>query len=146
ATCTVDIIENFINTEAILAGQWTITESPKTNITPSGKEEGSKITLTLGGAGWISGDVGSYVSLNGGLCKILAYTSSTVVDALVVKRLGAISTTRVWALEQPEWTEARGYPTAVAFYGQRLFWARGMDIFGSSVGVYDDYATLRTDS
>ena len=145
-TCTADVLTAFPSTSAIASGDWKLDRSPQTTITPSGKEQGAKITLTLAVAGWVSTDVGSYVSLNGGLCKITAYTSTTVVDAIVMKKLNSAGTTRVWALEQLEWTSDRGYPEAVCVYEQRLIWARDLTLFGSAIGLYDDFATLKTDA
>lgn len=144
-TCTADILSDFDSTSAIAANSWKLDKSPITTITPSGKDLGSKIDLTLAAAGWFSTDVGSYVSLNGGIVKITAYTSSTVVSGVILKKLNSTSTTRIWALEQLEWTSDRGYPTSVCLYEQRLCWGRDITIFGSAIGVYDDHGVLATD-
>ena len=46
--------------------------------------------------------------------------------------------TQRWSLGA--WSQTTGYPTAVAFAFDRLFWARDIDVWGSVPGKYDDMA------
>lgn len=78
-----------------------------------------------------------------GYLKITAYTSSTVVTATVIERLpsqvvgSGLSTTR-WAFG--EWSNDRGWPSDVAFFRERLWWARGQTVWGSVAADFTDYA------
>ena len=65
-----------------------------------------------------------------GIVRITARTSSTVVDAEVLRDLGGTAATDFWA--EGRWSDYRGWPTAVGFYEGRLAWA-GKDFFGASV-------------
>lgn len=56
-----------------------------------------------------------------GVARITGYTSTTVVNAEVLKALGSLAATDVWA--EGEWSNYRGWPTAVAFHEGRLCWA-----------------------
>lgn len=56
-----------------------------------------------------------------GVVRITGYTSSTSVAAEVITDLGGTSATDVWA--EGEWSDYRGYPTAVALHEGRLGWA-----------------------
>lgn len=57
--------------------------APAGTLTPSAIT-GSAITLTRGTTGWIAGDVGKFVFMNGGVARITGYTSGTVVTAKVL--------------------------------------------------------------
>lgn len=103
---------------------WTLEGSPQTSLTPSAKDPvGATITLDLGGpGGWRAGDVGAYVRVNGGLCKITGFTSTSLVNAVIVRELSAItaSPALAWSLEHPVWTAALGYPRTGSVFQQRL--------------------------
>ena len=86
---TVTVLSPFPAT-AFDSGDWTILGSPQATCTPSAADPvGSTITLTLGTAGWRASDVGRYVKINGGLCRITVYTSTTIVSAVVEVELNA---------------------------------------------------------
>jgi hypothetical protein len=70
-----------------------------------------------------------------GIARIVGYTSPTVVTGIVVKPFGALTASPDWA--EGSWSPRRGYPTAVALYEGRLFWAGRDKIDGS---VSDDFA------
>lgn len=103
----------------------------------------------VGGVEWL------YLHSGFGVVEITGYTSATVVSATVKKRLpanvvGSGNTTDVWALSA--WSIAEGYPAAVAYHKQRLFfggtaqqpngvWLSGVaarTYFGTSFPVLDD--------
>lgn len=120
---TVNVTQAFPST-TLAASAWTIEGSPQTSCTPSAKDPvGATITLTLAAAGWRSDDVGRFVNINGGLCKITAYTSSTVVSAQLRTELAAVvaAEANAWFLARSMWGGANGYPRTGSLYQQRLF-------------------------
>lgn len=117
---TVEITRAFTSTSLAV---WSIESSPQTTCTPSAKDPvGATITLTLAANGWRTGDVGSFVRINGGLCKITAYTSALVVNATIVRELVGITAAPAlaWSLEPPVWNGTLGYPRTGTIYQQRL--------------------------
>lgn len=128
------------------AGTWTILGSPQTACTPSAATPvGAAITLTLGAAGWRDEDVGKYVRINGGLCKIAGKTSDTIVDATIVAVLNATVSAEAmaWSLEGTMWGGAYGYPRCGTIYQQRL-WLAGspgfpQTVWGSVIGEFFDF-------
>lgn len=140
---TVEVTRAF--SSAVLA-IWDIDSSPQTTCTPSAKDPvGATITLTLGADGWRTGDVGSMVRINGGLCKITGYTSAIVVDARIVRALGSITAAPAlaWSLEPDVWGPDRGYPRTGTVYGQRLICAGNTKfprtVWGSKIGEPLDF-------
>lgn len=69
-----------------------------------------------------------------GRARVTAYTSSTVVSAIVVQPFGGLAPTTNWA--EGAWSDRRGFPSAVAFHQGRLYWAGKDKIWGS---VTDDF-------
>lgn len=120
---TVNVTTAFPST-SLAANEWTIEGSPQTTCTPSAKDPvGATITLTLGAAGWRSSDVGRFVNINGGLCKITGFTSDTVVNAQIRTELAATvaAQANAWFLARSMWGGANGYPRTGSLYQQRLF-------------------------
>lgn len=141
---TVTILQPFPAT-GFNSGNWTIIGSPFAICTPSGTGPvGSGVTLTLGTAGWRTTDVGRYVQINGGLCRITGYTSSTVVSAVVEAELNAAvaAPPLAWTLEGSVWGGTNGYPRCGTLHEQRLFCAGSpgypQTIWGSATGEYLD--------
>lgn len=131
---------------SLAASEWLMTGSPQASCTPTDKEPvGKSTTLTLDVDGWRATDVGSYVSLNGGLLKITAYTSATAVDARVESVLSSTTAAEAdaWTLESAVWNAQDGYPSSVSLHQQRLV-AGGTSrfpqtIWGSRAGLYGDF-------
>lgn len=69
-----------------------------------------------------------------GIARITGYNSNTDVDIEVLSRFSDTGPTDNW--QQGYWSDARGFPTAVALHGGRNMHAQGGSIFGS---VSDDY-------
>lgn len=65
-----------------------------------------------------------------GVARITAFTSETVVDAEVLTAMGGTTATDTWS--EGAWSTLRGWPSAVALYEGRLFWA-GKDKFWGSI-------------
>lgn len=72
-----------------------------------------------------------------GIARVTAYTSATVVDAEVLVDLGATMATDIWS--ESDWSDYRGWPSAVAFDGGRLWWAGKGKIWGSVSDAYDSF-------
>lgn len=126
----------------IASGAWTINGTPQTTCTASAVGPvGATITLTLGAAGWRSGstDIGKFVRINGGLVKVTAYTSGTVVDALVLQVLSstAAAIANSWALNASIWNATSGYPRTATLHEQRL-------MLGGSPGYPQRFIGSRT--
>ena len=118
---TIEITRAFVGVN-VPAG-WSLEGSPQTTCTPSAKDPvGASITLTLGAAGWRTSDVGSMVRINGGLCRIDGYTSSTIVAATIRREMTATvaAPALAWSLECPVWSASFGYPRSGTIYQQRL--------------------------
>ena len=99
--------------------------------------------------GFTSGQVD--VSLNvqigsiTGIARITAYTSATSVSAEVLTDLGGIAATAIWA--EGDWSDYRGWPSALAFHEGRLWWLGKGKIWGSISDAYDGFdPTLEGDS
>lgn len=69
-----------------------------------------------------------------GVARITGYTSSTSVSAAVLTALGGTTASLYWY--EGEWSDYRGWPSAVALHEGRLWWAGKSKIFGS---VSDSY-------
>lgn len=74
-----------------------------------------------------------------GIGRVTGVTSNTVTDVEVLKAFGGITATAVWG--EGEWSEQRGWPTAVAFDSGRLGWsgrARFWDSISDNFYSFDD--------
>lgn len=148
-TCTITVA--FSGT-SIPSGAWTLNLSPQTTCTASAASPiGTAITLTLGAAGWRSSNVGSYVRINGGLCVITGFTSTTVVDAEIRRVLTSATAAPAnsWTLEAAVWNATNGYPRAVALHEQRLVTGGSpkypQTIWGTGIGLYLDFTSSSAD-
>ena len=133
-TVTVTIKQPF-PASAFESGTWVILGTPQTSCTPSAKDPvGASITLTLAAGGWRTTDVGKYVRINGGLCRITAYTSATVVSARIENELTATvaAPASAWTLESTMWGGPYGYPRCGTYFEQRL-WMAGSPGFPQAI-------------
>lgn len=132
---------------AIPSGVWTLGGTPQESITPSAKDPiGTVITLTAAALNtWRSSDVGKYVRIAGGLCKITAYTSALIVSARIVEVLSATVAQPAlsWQLLAAVWSAQNGYPRCGTFFQQRLCAAgtpaQPQTVWGSTTGAYFDF-------
>lgn len=99
---------------------------------PGGSDDGAEWEYKHSGYGWVKitavGGGGttataSVILNNGRLQLPISFTSA--------------GTTR-WA--KSAFSQARGWPTSVAFFRERLVYARNRDLFFSVVGAYDDFS------
>lgn len=72
-----------------------------------------------------------------GICRITAYTNSTTVNIGIIDNFGSVDATSVW--NEGTWSDFRGWPSSVALYEGRLWWAGKDRVQGS---VSDDFSSF----
>lgn len=101
---------------------------------------------------WRSVDVGNFVRVNGGLCKVTSVPSNTQARAVIVGAMTSVvaSPPFAWSLEQSVWSAANGYPRTGTLHEQRLVVAGTtkypQTIWGSRTGEYLDFTKGSNDS
>lgn len=128
-SATVVTGTSLLTFDSLVNTSWTLTDSPQTGLTPSSANIGDTSTLTLDAAGWRGGaglagytDVGSYISINGGLIRVNSITSSTVASGTVVKALTGVTKAFAgsWTDNSADFSATLGYPGAATFFEGRL--------------------------
>lgn len=76
-----------------------------------------------------------------GVARITGFTSATSVSGEVLVAFGSTDASKFWS--EGSWSTASGFPSAVAFYEGRLWWAGSNGIFGS---VSDDFHNYNPDT
>lgn len=76
-----------------------------------------------------------------GICRVVGFTSSTVVDMEVLKDFGGTVASLFW--NEGAWSDQRGWPTSVGFHEGRLCWAGKNGIWAS---VSDGYTSFDEDT
>lgn len=92
---------------------------------PSGGFTSGAVTVTNSAFGQGSGF---------GICRIVGFTSSTQVSVEVLTAFKGTSATKEW--QAGEWSDVNGWPSAVAFFDGRLWWARDDRVWGSESDNY----------
>lgn len=70
-----------------------------------------------------------------GVCRVVSYSSPTVVNVEVLSRFSSATVAATdWAEEM--WSDSSGWPSSVELHEGRLWWFGGTKVFGS---VSDDY-------
>jgi hypothetical protein len=72
-----------------------------------------------------------------GVGIVTGYTSTTVVSIDVLTAFGSTSATEDWW--ESQWSDRRGWPSAVTFYDGRLWWAGKDNINGSISDAFDSF-------
>lgn len=72
-----------------------------------------------------------------GVVRVTKVASETSASAVVLKNLGGDEPTADW--EEGAWSTLRGWPSAVALYEGRLFWAGGDTIWSSESDAFEDF-------
>lgn len=148
ATATVEVAFGTASANASGGADpvWVLEGSPQTTCTPSAASPvGASITLTLGAAGWRSDAVGGVVDINDGLVRITGYSSTTVLNGVIVKVLNGTTAAPAdaWAQRKPAWNVDDGYPSTVTFYQQRTWLANTerypQSKWGSRSGLFFDF-------
>lgn len=125
-----------------------------TTITPSAAT-GTGITLTASTDIFDADHVGSYWRINkdataGAVVKITAFTSATVVTGDVQAEPDGVAGNIGGTGAYTDWAEGafsayRGYPSAVAFHEQRLYYANTshepQKFWGSVIATYDSFSS-----
>jgi hypothetical protein len=76
-----------------------------------------------------------------GICRVTAFSSATSVSAEVLSDFRDVAATADWL--EDEWSPLRGFPTAIAQFDGRLFFARDDRFWGS---VSDSFYSFTTDT
>jgi hypothetical protein len=116
------------------------------NANDSGTED-DIVLLRLRAYSWSSGTANvdlSWFSFTAvGIVEITAVTDATHATATVKKELGATTATDIW--REGSWSDYRGYPAAVVFFQNRLFYgftkAEPQTPWGSKTGDYNNFGT-----
>jgi len=154
----IDILSDFASVN-IADGNWILTGSPNETLTPQAVGPvGAIKNFTLASGGWRltsapnGGDVGKFIKINNGLAVITAVTSTTVAKAEILRVLDSTTAAvgGLWTLEVGSWSATRGFPAAIGFYEQRLFYARTdtqpQTIWGSVIDDFESFATGTNDT
>jgi len=72
-----------------------------------------------------------------GFCRVTEFTSATVVNIEVITDFGGTAATELWA--EGDWSDRRGFPSAVAFAEGRLWWAGKDKFWGSVSDAFDSH-------
>lgn len=72
-----------------------------------------------------------------GFARVTSFTSSTVVTAEVLKDLGDNVATDVWT--EGSWSDRTGWPQAIAFHENRLWFAGKGEVWGSVSNAFTSY-------
>lgn len=72
-----------------------------------------------------------------GNCRVVSYTSTTVVDVIILDRMGQTTAAINWS--EGVWSDFRGWPQALAFYEGRLYLAGKSRITGSVSDAYHSF-------
>lgn len=88
-------------------------------------------------------EVGGYISIQGGIGKITANIDTRTYQVQVVKVLESADATLDWVLSEEAWSAALGYPGAIVFHEDRLYFAGSttfpLTLWGSIVGAYESF-------
>jgi len=76
-----------------------------------------------------------------GVARVAQYNSSTSVIVDILSEFGSTDPSKYWS--EGSWSSLSGFPSAVAFYEGRLWWAGSNGIFGS---VSDDFHNFNPDT
>lgn len=72
-----------------------------------------------------------------GICRIIGYTSPTLVSVEVLKPFKNTVYTRDW--QPSEWSDLNGWPSAVTFSDGRLWWSGGDRLWGSISDAFENF-------
>lgn len=119
-------------------------------LTPSTTATGPGCDITASSATFSSSDVGRWIRINTsgawGACKITSFTSSTLVTTNAVKAFAGLAASTEWRMGI--WSDTTGYPAAVAFHEDRLFYGGATQapqrFDGSCSGDYENFAPSAT--
>lgn len=107
--------------------------------------------IGAGGGPFLASDVGSIISVNGGLVRVTVYHSQFSVSGIVVKALESIiqAIARSWSITKGAFSSSNGYPRCVTFFKQRLVFANTKSqpntVWFSRVGASNNFLETTDD-
>ena len=111
------------------------------SVTLSDKTTGTGRTLTASASAFTSAYVGQYLLVNNKQVKVTGYTSATVVTVTVLEEVDTVGPHFLW--EEQLISSVRGFPQAVTFHDNRLYFAGVRDkpasVIASKVGEYFNF-------
>jgi hypothetical protein len=99
-----------------------------------------RLRCTVYAAGTTIGSLQTSIGSIRGVGLVTGFTSATVVSVAVLETFGTATATDTW--REGRWSDYRGWPSAVALYEGRLWWAGKDRWFGS---VSDDFGNFDPD-
>lgn len=130
-------------------GPYLVQNTTTTTLTPSATT--GAITITASSALFAATDVGRLVRIKNGAtwgnALITGFTSSTLVNATVISAFAAATAATTWRLGM--WSDTTGYPGAVTFFQDRLWWGGSTNnpqtVASSNSGDYENMAPTAAD-
>jgi hypothetical protein len=147
-TFTVSVFEFEIDEDVVVSGAYK-THAPfykyadaSVTVTLSTSATGTGRTITASSPIWTTDYVNHYIKVDGSQIKITGYTSSTVVTGTIIETVSGGTGPHVnW--EEELISAPRGYPQAVTFHDNRLYFAGVKDapaaVIASQVGGYFNF-------
>jgi hypothetical protein len=147
-TFTVSVFEFEIDEDVVVSGAYK-THAPfykyadaGVTVTLSTGATGTGRTITASSPIWTTEYVNHYIKVDGSQIKITGYTSSTVVTGTIIETVsGGTGPHANW--EEELISAPRGYPQAVTFHDNRLYFAGVRDapaaVIASQVGGYFNF-------
>ena len=141
---TVSLQRSFDSAESGFSSVRTYTANKSENITD--EFDNSVVWYRLGfeAGDYTSGTATVTLAYPGGgsagVVRFTSVASPTSAEAEVLDELSSLSPTRDW--QEGEWSDRRGYPTAVAVYEGRLWWFGRDRIWGSISDAYENFDNL----
>jgi hypothetical protein len=120
---------------------YTITVTDANNFTLDGTDSSAFTAWTSGGTGTSAGPVSLTLDYPigsiDGIARIVTYTSTTVVNCVVLEDFGGTDATDDWY--GADWSSRLGYPTAVSLVEGRLGWAGRDKVWLSVSDQYESF-------
>lgn len=127
----------------------TYSSSNDKNFTADGTEENDDVLYRLVMTGYSQSSTGTIKACQArfvnpdftktGVIRITAVSNARTATATVIRKLGGTAATSDW--NEGAWSALRGYPRALSFFEERLFFAgtksRPQTIWGSKTGEWD---------
>ena len=102
---------------------------------------GTGVTITASANVFVSNHNGTYIRIGGKQCKITNYTSATSVDVTILEALAGTTAEADW--DEQLISAVRGYPQAVSFHDNRLWFGGVRDkpsaVVASEIGGYFNF-------
>ena len=155
-----DVVDTFASVGPHSSGTWTLQGSPNATLTPSAAGPIHAIvtlTTSVPADGFRSAtDVGRYVLVNKGVCRIIEVTAVSTARAEILYPLTntTASPGGSWTIESAAWSTSYGYPVVGTFFEQRMVLAstlgtgrgaRPQTIWGSRIGDPESFPRSAND-